>query len=205
MTVGHGAVIAACSLVRSDVPAMSIVAGSPARVVRWLKDVKRSVTNGPDAAPTTSTLEEALELGNRLPLMDLNLDWDEDEGVGIDIGCGKGIGALSAGRDWRRDVREAEDDICGGGFGVCSMSTRPLGAADSATARARQLEGPVSGEEEERPLLGQHSLQQPLGRRRKCDVEMAAIIGVVVALLMAFFLGGLYVGARGRSRLGSGL
>ncbi|OAM88606.1 hypothetical protein AW736_16200 [Termitidicoccus mucosus] len=35
VTIGNGAVIGACSLVNKDVPPYAIVAGSPARHIRW--------------------------------------------------------------------------------------------------------------------------------------------------------------------------
>lgn len=37
VTVGEGAVVAACSVVTKDVPAYSVVAGNPAKVVKYLK------------------------------------------------------------------------------------------------------------------------------------------------------------------------
>jgi acetyltransferase-like isoleucine patch superfamily enzyme len=41
VTIGDGAVVAARAVVREDVPPDSIVAGDPARVVRWLTDRSR--------------------------------------------------------------------------------------------------------------------------------------------------------------------
>lgn len=37
VTIGEGAVVAACSVVTKDVPAWSVVAGNPAKVVKYLK------------------------------------------------------------------------------------------------------------------------------------------------------------------------
>lgn len=38
VTIGHGAVVAACAVVTRDVEPYAIVAGNPARVVRWRFD-----------------------------------------------------------------------------------------------------------------------------------------------------------------------
>ena len=38
ITIGEGAIVAAGSVVTKDVPAYSIVAGNPARVVRMIKN-----------------------------------------------------------------------------------------------------------------------------------------------------------------------
>jgi hypothetical protein len=54
---------------------------------------------------------------------------------------------------------------------------------------------------EEHQAVMEH-LGRPQGSRRRVGLEMAAVIGVVVALLLAFFFAGLYVGATGRSGLG---
>ncbi|KAL2185722.1 hypothetical protein L209DRAFT_343062 [Thermothelomyces heterothallicus CBS 203.75] len=65
VTIGSGAVIGACSLVKHDVPPLSVAFGIPARVVGSVHDIPPTP---PDAAVVTHTLTEAMALSNRLPL-----------------------------------------------------------------------------------------------------------------------------------------
>lgn len=46
VTIGHGAVVGACSVVTKSVPRYAVVAGNPARVVKW-----RVVPEGADKKP----------------------------------------------------------------------------------------------------------------------------------------------------------
>ncbi|AEO60463.1 hypothetical protein MYCTH_116629 [Thermothelomyces thermophilus ATCC 42464] len=75
VTIGSGAVIGACSLVKHDIPPLSVAFGVPARVVGSVHDIPPTP---PDAAVFTHTLAEAKALSNRLPLP-LPLAEDEQE------------------------------------------------------------------------------------------------------------------------------
>lgn len=65
MTIGYGAVIGACSLVKRDIPPLSVAYGIPARVVGSVNDIPPTL---PGAIMVANTLAEAKALSNRLPL-----------------------------------------------------------------------------------------------------------------------------------------
>ncbi|KAK4158872.1 trimeric LpxA-like protein [Cladorrhinum sp. PSN259] len=61
VTIGDGAVIGACSLVKEDVPPMTLAFGVPARVVRSLRNIDPSTEF---EGPVAETLEDALAMAN---------------------------------------------------------------------------------------------------------------------------------------------
>ncbi|KAL2161091.1 hypothetical protein VTH06DRAFT_8804 [Thermothelomyces fergusii] len=65
VTIGSGAVIGACSLVKRDIPPLSVAYGVPARVVGSVNDIPPTP---PGASVVVQTLVEAKALSNRLPL-----------------------------------------------------------------------------------------------------------------------------------------
>ncbi|KAL2133156.1 hypothetical protein VTI74DRAFT_2817 [Chaetomium olivicolor] len=193
VTIGDGAVIGACSLVKQDIPPMSLAVGSPARVVALLKDVKPTM---PGSVPTTLTLEEAVALENRLPTRPY---YDTPPaGRQDDVSCGEGERLLAVDLDFDLDLH----------FGLAEVNPRRgYSAALSAVPRSvtRELALAeslpiVSDREATRQVLLQRQLccqeqRQRLQSMRRFEVEAIAAATVAIALLIAFFMAGVYLGS----------
>lgn len=205
ITIGSGAVIGACSLVTTNIPPLTLAYGSPARVVSLLSDIKPCSAAAAAAATTALTLEEALRLGNRLPL-DLA---DDDDGpmttaAGQEAGFDCGLVSTPTTTVGRRGVGRG-GYVCEGDAGqerdggvvVSSRRRVSVGssAGSSSTVAVESLRGAGLGREREvRELLRERGRQHRVMRR--FEVEALAVMTVVVALLVAFFLAGVYLGAR---------
>ncbi|KAK4118971.1 hypothetical protein N657DRAFT_321772 [Parathielavia appendiculata] len=229
VTIGSGAVIGACSLVKRDIPPMSVAYGTPARVVALLKDIKPTP---PGSAVAAETMEDAVGLGNRLPLVQVSnptttttttkskVGFRHGHGHG---GLGFGLGrGLEAGeeeleeegfRDGVVDREEEEADTLDlvlpslrspliGSVRSGSSSTATGGRGNSAARRMALADRLRLGEAREvRSLLLEGRREQR--RIRRFKVEAVAIITVLVTLLMAVFFAGLYLGASRLLILGS--
>ncbi|KAH6844568.1 hypothetical protein B0I37DRAFT_165120 [Chaetomium sp. MPI-CAGE-AT-0009] len=203
VTIGDGAVIGACSLVKRDVPPMSVAFGIPARVAYFLKDIKPTPPNSSVAA---HTLADALALGNRLPLKGyLDPGPQESPRDGEYQGDGGG-GACDDG-----SAVEGDEGL---DFDLLGMDTdvdldaplppgRPFSVGSGSTAHSVLRDVGLRGrlgrgtarDREGRALLLPRRRHQQRRRRRRWDVEAAAVTAVVIALLMVFFFAGVFLGA----------
>ncbi|KAK3904172.1 trimeric LpxA-like protein [Staphylotrichum tortipilum] len=228
VTIGSGAVISACSLVTRDVPPMSLVRGSPARVVKMLRDIPPYV---PGAAPVTESMTEALGLRNRRPFgLDLGLDGLEGVGgrCGREMGRGGERGTCFAERETgdlitldgeeepsddgeTNDADHENEARLGLGLDIGRRRTFSGGSSSlSSGSTSRGLLAHRRGGEREMPGEA-HSLLHE-GRRhrrpnrsiRRLEVEVIAVMTVAIALLMVFFFAGVYLGPRRISFHGSG-
>ena len=209
VTIGDGAVIGACSLVKHDVPPMSVAFGVPARVVRYLKDVKPALNA---SSVMAHTMADGMRLGNRLPMRG---QFDPVVGVGVSrdgcrgsVGGGGGAAAVAVGGDDDDDDGLLDDfdrlgvDTDVDMDGPLASGGRRFSDASGSTAhsvlrdvglRDRLGRGSARDREVRALLLPRRRHQQR--RRRRWDVEAAAITAVVIALLMVFFFVGVYLGA----------
>ncbi len=197
ITIGSGAVIGACSLVTTNIPPMTLAYGSPARVVSLLSDIKPRSAAAAAAATTALTLDEALQLANRLPL-DLADDEPLPVGQGAGFDCGLVTSTATVGRQGigRRGYvceGDARREVDGVGVSRRRVSVGSS-AGSSSTVAVESLGVGLGREREVRELLRERGRQHRVMRR--FEVEALAVMTIVVALLVAFFLAGLYLGAR---------
>ncbi|KAK4247467.1 trimeric LpxA-like protein [Corynascus novoguineensis] len=218
VTIGSGAVIGACSLIKRDVPPMTVAFGVPARVVCSVSDVKPTP---PGTAVVTHTLEEAKGLANRLPLPgkerrrrgEEEEEEEEEEGLVdydlFDLGIDDG--------DAVDDDDEDEDGSHADERGVlCRRATpqtrRRFSVGSGSTAHSGLLR---AGARERLNIARVRNRQcKTLPLRRRCRQHrrwtkvwaLEAVVGmtVVIALLVLFFLVGLYLGANKLAHKGSG-
>jgi hypothetical protein len=201
---------------------MSVAYGSPARVVALLKDVKPTL---PGTAVGVETLAEAVGLGNRLPLELVTHEPLSPSSLGgrgrggVGFGGEEGEDEVGVGR--RRSSRlsiildedeedEDDDEL------LPSLTSPLLGSVrsgSSSTAAGRRTGAAAGGmpledrlrlgeAREVRALLLERRRQQR--RRRRFEVEAVAVMTVVIALLMAVFFAGMYLGASRVLVFGSG-
>ncbi len=175
---------------------MTLAYGSPARVVSLLSDIKPRSAAAAAAATTALTLDEAMRLGNRLPL-DLAEDGPLLVGQGAGFDCGLVTSAAVGRQGVGRRGYVCEDDAGREVDGV-AVSRRRVSvgssAGSSSTVAVENLRVGLGREREVRELLRERGRQHRVLRR--FEVEALAVMTVVVALLVAFFLAGLYLGAR---------
>ena len=132
-----------------------------------------------------------MRLGNRLPL-DLAEDGPLLVGQGAGFDCGLVTSAAVGRQGIGRRGYVCEDDAGREADGVV-VSRRRVSVGSSAGSSSTVAVG-LGREREVRELLRERGRQHRVLRR--FEVEALAVMTVVVALLVAFFLAGLYLGAR---------